>query len=241
MKPRSRREFLIRGTYGAAGAALAALLFKGCGRVTPSSGALGGFTPYLSDAPSTATAPDFSSRPAEPAKFDATEDNILGPFYRGGAPFRGKVTPPMEPGNVLLILGRVWAADTKKPLAGAVLDVWQANAKGRYNNDDPKNPPAKNVYLNRARLITDEDGYYEYETIYPGKYLNGDQFRPAHIHYLVRAKGYKELITQLYFKGDPDNETDPFIKKSLIIELQKQKSAGGEFQAGVFNIVLAKA
>ena len=71
-----------------------------------------------------------TSLPA-PAQFAATEDNILGPFYRRGAPFRAKITPPLEPGTVLLVRGRVWGADTRKPLVNAVLDVWQANAKGR--------------------------------------------------------------------------------------------------------------
>jgi catechol 1,2-dioxygenase len=169
-----------------------------------------------------------------------TEDNILGPYYREGAPFRAKVTPPLEPGKVLIIKGRVWGFDTRRPLASTVLDVWQANAKGRYDNDDPAKPPQKGVYVNRARLVTDEEGYYEYESIYPGKYLNGDRFRPAHIHYLIRAKGYKELVTQLYFKGDPDNTTDQFIKPSLIIELAAKRVEGGDYQEGVFDIVLAR-
>src|SRR5688500_16590659 len=54
----------------------------------------------------------------------ATENNIEGPFYRKLAPYRAKVTPPLEPGKVLLITGRVWGLDTRKPLAGATLDIW---------------------------------------------------------------------------------------------------------------------
>ncbi len=53
-----------------------------------------------------------------------TQKSQLGPFYRAGAPFRAKVTPPFEPGTVLIVAGRVWGHDTKKPLSGAVLDVW---------------------------------------------------------------------------------------------------------------------
>src|SRR5262249_19153891 len=92
---------------------------------------------------------------ALPAKGAPTEDNIIGPSYRAGAPFRAKVTPPLEAGKVLVISGRVWGFDTRKPLAQAVIDVWQANAAGRYDNDDPQRPPAKEVFHNRARLITD--------------------------------------------------------------------------------------
>ena len=55
-----------------------------------------------------------------PAKLAVTEDNILGPYYRAGAPFRAKVTPPLEPGTVLVINGRVWGHDTKKPLTGVM-------------------------------------------------------------------------------------------------------------------------
>src|SRR5262249_53530196 len=108
-----------------------------------------------------------------PDKSAPTEDNILGPFYRAGAPFRAKITPPLEAGIVLVVSGRVWAFDTKKPLPMAVIDIWQANALGRYDNDDPKNPPSKDVFKNRARLITDETGYYEFETVHPAPYKIG--------------------------------------------------------------------
>ncbi len=94
--------------------------------------------------------------------------------------------------------------------------------------------------MNRARLVTDETGYYEFESIHPAPYQVGkNAWRPAHIHYLVRAAGYKSLITQLYFKGDPHNKTDEFIKESLIIEVRTQKTRNGSYEAGVFDIVLA--
>lgn len=175
--------------------------------------------------------------------FEPTADNILGPYHRPGAPFRAKITPPLIPGKTLVISGRVWGADTRRPLKNVVLDVWQADANGRYDNDDPKKPPKPNVFLNRARLITDEDGYYEYETVHPGAYQTGPgRWRPCHIHYLVRCPGYKQLITQLYFRGDPHNATDPFVKESLIIDVEDVKTPSGQtFERGVFDIVLAKA
>jgi hypothetical protein len=67
-----------------------------------------------------------------------TLPQILGPYHRENAPFRGKVTPPFEPGRVLLVRGRVFGANTKAPLAGAVLDVWQANAEGHYDMSHPE-------------------------------------------------------------------------------------------------------
>lgn len=233
----TRREFIARGAWGlaAVGFGSGALLLRSDAGLTESSGELGDYGAYLKEKP----------KPAgkEAGSFAPTEDNILGPFYREGAPYRAKITPPLEAGTVLLIRGRVWGYDTRKPLAHATLDIWQANASGRYDNDDPSQPPAKDVFKNRARLITDENGLYEYETIHPGRYKIGPEtWRPSHIHYLVRHPGYKELVTQLYFKGDPKNAADQFIKESLIIELREQKVASGaSYEGGTFDIVLAKA
>jgi catechol 1,2-dioxygenase len=236
----SRRDFLRRGSLGLAAAGAAGLVLRPEALATEPSGddqeadQVAGIRTDAQGASLAEVTP--------PKVFKATEDNILGPYYRAGAPYRGKVTPPLEPGEVLVISGRVWGLDTRKPLAGAVLDIWQANDKGRYDNDDPAKPPAKGVYLNRARLITDETGYYEVETILPGRYqIGADTWRPRHIHYLVRQDGYKRLVTQLYFQGDPYNKTDEFIRESLIIDLGEEKTPGGKYKVGRFDIVLAKA
>ncbi len=233
----SRRE-LFRGGLAAAGVGTLAL--RADALPTLPSGTLNRYPEFqaLADAPLPFVAPTA----VLPDKVKPTENNILGPYFREGAPFRAKVTPPLVKGTTMLIRGRVWGFDTKKPLANAVLDIWQADADGRYDNDDPKNPPAKGVYVNRTRVLTDETGYYEYETIHPGAYKIGpDAWRPAHIHYLVRKVGYTNLITQLYFKGDKFNDKDQFIKASLIIELEKVKVNGSAIESGVFDVVLAAA
>src|SRR5262249_41641458 len=122
-----------------------------------------------------------------------TPPQILGPYFRTGAPFRGKVTPPLEPGRLLVVRGRVWGSDTRRPLPGALLDVWQANANGHYDMSHPDYPLEKGIFLYRIRLLTDETGYYEYETVFPGRYEVGPQvYRPAHVHYWVRSNGYRE-------------------------------------------------
>lgn len=228
----SRREFLRTSALGLS-ASLGAWTLRADAQPTEASGELGDYVALLQ-----AEQP----RPAADAarKWAPTEDNILGPFYRSGAPMRGKITPPLEPGEVLVISGRVWGFDSKKPLAGAMLEIWQASAKGRYDNDDPRNPPAKGVYKNRARLITDETGYYEFETIKPGHYQIGpDAWRPSHIHYMIHAKGYKDLVTQLYFKGSKHNDSDQFIKPSLIIDVNRVKLDDRTYDVGTFDIVLA--
>lgn len=242
MSSPSRRDFLTRGSLGLAALAAGGLALRAGAQATPQSGELGAYGRYLDGEAAAAPAPAPGGEPAaerEPAAWAATEDNILGPYYREGAPYRGKVTPPLEPGTVLLVTGRVWGLDTRRPLAGAVIDLWQANTDGRYDNDDPRNPPREDVFINRARVVTDAQGRYEFESIHPGAYrLGRDAWRPPHVHYLVRHRGYKPLITQLYFRGDPHQERDPFIKPSLIIALEERRTPAGSYEVGAFDIVL---
>jgi protocatechuate 3,4-dioxygenase beta subunit len=242
MKRFGRRQFFRHGTRSLAAAGAGGwFLAAGTGPTEP-SGQLGDYAGLLAaELPQTAPTVEIPEL-AVPDELRPTEDNILGPFYRPAAPYRAKVTPPLEPGDVLVIRGRVWGVDTRKPLAGAILDIWQANADGRYDNDDPNRPPRRGVFRNRARIMTDETGYYEYETVKPGMYqIGASRWRPPHIHYLVQFPGYQKLITQLYFKGEPMNEKDAFIKPSLIIEPQSIRSENGNYQLGDFDIVLARA
>jgi protocatechuate 3,4-dioxygenase beta subunit len=228
----SRRDFVTHGLAGAGG-----LVLLGEVQPTPGSGNLGAYAGYLQEKTQKQAAGG-----GKPQNWTPTADNILGPFHREGAPYRCKVTPPLEPGTVLVISGRVWGADTRKPLANTVMDIWQANHQGRYDNDDPKNPPAANVFKNRARLITDEQGYYEFESIHPGAYrIDEKTWRPSHIHYWIRCTNYRSLVTQLYFRGDPHNKGDAWIRESLIIDLTERKSAGGTaYRTGRFDIILAR-
>ena len=235
--PVSRRE-LFWGGLATVGSA--ALTLRADAMPTLSSGTLKHCPEFqvLADAP----LPFVPPGEVLPATTKPTEDNILGPYFREGAPFRAKVTPPLIKGIPMLIRGRAWGFDTKKPLGHAMLDIWQADSDGRYDNDDPNKPPAKGVYINRTRVLTDETGYYEYETIHPGPYKTGpDTWRPSHIHYLVRKAGYANLITQLYFHGDRFNAKDEFIKPSLIIKLEGAKVNGTTIETGVFDVVLAAA
>ena len=175
-------------------------------------------------------------------KWEPSHVDILGPFYLPGAPLRGKITSPLEPGDPLVMRGRVWGIDTRRPLAKAVLDIWQADAKGSYDMTNPNDPPGWNEFRNRIRLVVDETGYYEFETIHPGAYGIGSGTRPSHIHYMVQAPGYRKLVTQIYFKGDPHIKNDPWASKSnLIIETTAVKEHGGTYKQGTFDIVLAKA
>ncbi len=226
---RSRRAFLAASGLSAI-AAGSSLILPDYARATEPSGKEDDHVKQL-----------LASLPKSPAGgWQATDEDIEGPYYRQGALFRAKVTPPMEPGRLLVVSGRVWGLDTRKPLSMAVLDVWQANDKGRYDNDDPAKPPRSDFFANRARMVTDEAGRYEFETIHPGRYKNGATYRPEHIHFLVTHPGYTSLITQLYFDGDPYNKTDPFIKPSLTMKVSKAVAHGANYDTVTFDIVLAK-
>ncbi|MEQ9318046.1 MAG: hypothetical protein RIF41_02765 [Polyangiaceae bacterium] len=171
--------------------------------------------------------------PPIPRECTATADNLLGPYYRPGAPFRDDLTELGMAGTRITIRGRVLGPDCEL-LEGAVLDFWQADDDGGYDNDGVADPPP-DVYVLRGKVAADGDGIYAIRSIVPGHYLNGAQYRPAHVHVTVSAEGYAPLTTQLYFDGDPYNEIDPFIIESLI--MTPNTNASGELEAW-FDFVL---
>jgi protocatechuate 3,4-dioxygenase beta subunit len=224
----SRRSFL----RGAAGGAAVVLVGSACG------GDSGGGSPD-----SGAGTPDGAPADADPLAPDAaptpecveTDENILGPYYKEGAPERDTLFAEGDPGVRITISGTVFVRDQASytpactPLAGALLDIWQADAAAVYDQ----------VGFNyRGKLYTAADGSYTFHSIIPGNYLNGAQYRPAHIH--VRASGANTalLTTQLYFEGDPYNDIDPFILPSLIMPLTDDGSGG---KLAMFDFVLRSA
>jgi len=232
----SRRQWMQHGVFGLAAAGASGLVLQSDAAPTDETPDVHGYQQFLDEQGIPRV------RPA--GKWEPSHKDILGPFHLAGAPFRGKVTPPLEPGELLVVRGRVWGFDTKRPIPSAVLDVWQADARGRYDLDDPSRPPQRSEFRNRIRLVTDETGFYEYETIRPAPYRVGQDagaYRPAHIHYMVQAPGYAKLITQLYFQGDRYIKTDRWASNSnLIIRPQKIKLPRGVYEQGTFDIVLAK-
>jgi protocatechuate 3,4-dioxygenase beta subunit len=183
-----------------------------------------------------------ASAPAAPTTDGATpscietHDNIEGPYYRAGAPERATLVEPGMAGTPIDIEGRVTGLDCGRGLAGVELDVWNATHDGHYDNDGTMRLGAARFLL-RGRLRTDAEGRYRVRTIVPGRYLNGPQYRPAHVHVKLRARGFAELTTQLYFPGDPYNEVDPFIQRSLVMGIEKAKAG----MLGHFDFVLRGA
>ncbi|MBL8740470.1 MAG: hypothetical protein JNK04_05230 [Myxococcales bacterium] len=183
--------------------------------------------------PSSDAGPRYAAANESPAVCRLTESNIEGPYYRSGAPHTATLAGAYTRGVPLVLAGRVLSADCRSALAGAVVDVWQANADGHYDNDGSPGMDPKGFHF-RGVVETDAKGCYAINTIVPGRYLNGRRYRPAHIHVKLSAAGHAPLTTQLYFPDDPFNDGDPFIRKSLIIDIE-----GNDQKRGVYDFVLA--
>jgi catechol 1,2-dioxygenase len=150
-----------------------------------------------------AASPRLGPRAQAPA-CGPTGSDILGPYYAAGAPMRAQIAASSEPGERLILAGRVLAPDCATPLTGAVVEVWQADGAGNYY-DCPSCPSEGGTdgYRLRGTLATSASGEFELATIVPGRYRLSNGWRPAHIHFRVAAPGYATLTTQLYFAGDP--------------------------------------
>ncbi len=171
-----------------------------------------------------------------PMECAPTPDNIEGPFYRPNAPVDDQVAPPMAAGDLLTVSGTV-VDDDCVPIPYALLDIWQADAEGHYDNDPTSPPPAEDEFSYRAQVYADAEGMFTFDSIVPGRYLNGDEYRPAHIHVKVSAEDFDLLTTQLYFEGDPFNESDAFIEDALIMPVETD--ADGRRQCA-FDFVLLR-
>ena len=148
-------------------------------------------------------------------------------------------------GEEVLILGTVRDLGGK-PLEGVGVEVWQACASGRYHHRRDRNPAALDPdFQYYCSLKTSRDGQYRFRTIRPGSYPAAVGWdRPSHIHFKVRAKGYPELVTQMYFEDDPLNAKDGIL---LGIPKKQRKLVLVEFQAidkvktGRFDIILNRS
>jgi protocatechuate 3,4-dioxygenase beta subunit len=225
----SRRNFLRSALAGTAGAAAA--------------GAASGAEPQVQEpaARKPKTPPKYSDYLASKVEqvLPPTDNNIEGPFYRPGAPFRldGRLSEPTDKGDHLVITGKIVGTDGK-PIPGAVLDVWHCSSFGRYDNDDPDTPPPEDVFRFRGRIKADREGNYRIATVRPGHYkLTPTEYRTAHMHWKCTADGFVPLTSQFFFKGEQYNKTDSWFKPAMVLDLQPD----GDRLVTSFTIVLAKA
>ncbi|MBT8460080.1 MAG: protocatechuate 3,4-dioxygenase subunit beta [Boseongicola sp.] len=172
---------------------------------------------------------------------DALDNNLIVNFAGEGE---------MAIGPRIVVHGRV-LDEAGRPIPGALLEVWQANAGGRYRHKkEGYLAPLDPNFGGCGRTITGEDGTYEFRTIQPGPYPwpNGpNDWRPAHIHFSVFGHGFAQrLITQMYFEGDPLIPLCPIIGvlksqkavDALTAPLDKTRSLPMDSLAFRFDIVL---
>lgn len=197
----------------------------------------------LSDTLGVSMLVDLLGHPGPPG---ATESTVLGPFYVPGAPLRemGSSTAAGSGyGEPARVSGRVVGPEGR-PVAGAVLDVWQNATGGRYAVQDPDQPP-ENL---RGRFRTAEDGRYRFWAVRPTDYPVPDDgpvgdllaaskrhpWRPAHLHLIVTAPGFARLTTHLFDDESPYLESDAVfaVKPSLICHFERHEPGSEGAPAG---------
>jgi hydroxyquinol 1,2-dioxygenase len=182
----------------------------------------------------------------------ATPSTVIGPFHIDGSPElpMGANVAEGLAGETCFLIGTVRDLNGK-PIEGAKLDIWQADADGFYESQLGKEEPTL-----RAVFHTGADGKYVIRTIAPPGYsipMDGtvgdllretdiSHFRPAHIHFYISAPGYETLITHLFKKGAKYIDSDVVfgVKDKLIVEFKKQpagKTPTGEISAEPFVVV----
>ena len=144
-------------------------------------------------------------------------------------------------GEIITVSGQI-LDEAGAPIEGAVVDIWQANAAGRYAHEaDPNTAPLDPNFQGWAIMTTDAEGRYSFKTVRPGAYpVSADWSRPPHIHFKVSRRGYREITTQMYFDGEPLNDIDHLLNE-LPADMQPTLVAkrGDDTAPFLFDVVLA--
>jgi catechol 1,2-dioxygenase len=144
-----------------------------------------------------------------------TPRTIEGPLYVPGAPVSkgwARLDDGTDEGETLVMHGTVRDAN-RRPIPGAIVDVWQCNTRGAYSHFDP----SQSRYNNRRRIETDDAGRYKFRSVVPAGYgvppggaterllaaVGRHGRRPAHVHFFISAPGFRHLTTQINIGGDP--------------------------------------
>jgi len=177
---------------------------------------------------------------------------VLGPFHQVESPPRelGDTIALDGRGEPCLVTGSVRDADGAG-LAGATVDVWQASADGYYDVQQPGIQPERNL---RGLFATDDAGRFRFRTVVPRYYPIPDDgpvgellratgrhpYRPAHIHFLVSADGYRPVTTHLFVADSPYLDSDAVfgVKDSLVRPFETVDDPAGPFRTARFDVVL---
>ena len=145
----------------------------------------------------------------------------------------------------MIISGQVRNLDCSELIPNAIIDLWQANAAGRYRHPHDTNPaPLDPNFQGWAVVPSGVKGAFRFKTIFPGTYPAAKGWtRPPHIHFKVSKKGYVELITQMYFPGEALNDKDLLLQRKgkqdqELMVVTKTKDDPATYQ---FRVVIQKA
>lgn len=152
---------------------------------------------------------------------EPTPSTTAGPFFTPNSPRRRSIVPAGASGMRLILSGRVLAT-SGRPVGGALLDFWQADARGAYDNRG---------YRFRGHQFADRLGRFALTTAVPGLYPG----RTRHIHVRVQAPGGRVLTTQLFFPGVAANRSDGIFMRECLI--RGWRVVGGR-RVGTFDFVL---
>ncbi len=169
---------------------------------------------------------------------DGTNSSVLGPFHVSNPPVRemGADLRADNEGELILVQGHIRDA-SGNPIGGATIDIWQTAANGLYSSQDPE----QDIYNFHALFTTGADGKYQFTTVRPVSYTvptdgpvgellestGRHPWRPSHLHYIVKAEGYRDLVTEVFPDDDPylDQDTVFGVRDDLVMTYVKQPAA----------------
>jgi catechol 1,2-dioxygenase len=168
----------------------------------------------------------------------STTTDILGPFYRPGAPLRNNLRLANSNGIPIVLKGNIFKEDGKTPVNNALVEIWHCDQNEIYDN-------ISDEYNYRGGQKTKADGKYEFKSILPVPYKadpnEESSWRPAHIHMRVSVPDQQDLITQIYFKDGKYVDSDRWASSpqavNRILNISKNKSGESEI---VFNVTMSK-
>ncbi len=166
-----------------------------------------------------------------------TSSSVLGPFHISNPPAKdnGADLSGEHKGETILVTGQVKDPDGH-PIADATIDIWQTAPNGLYSSQDPE----QDTYSFHALFTSDENGHYRFTTVRPVSYTvptdgpvgtlldatGRHPWRPSHLHYIVKAEGYKTLVTEVFPDDDPylDEDTVFGVRSDLVMSYQPQSA-----------------
>lgn len=178
--------------------------------------------------------PSETQGPFYPVHEQRDKDIDLTHFNDHATPARGQHIAVR--GQVMDIAGN--------PIDGALLDIWQADANGRYRHPLDRNPAQLDPnFQGWAMIASDNHGNFEFKTVMPGAYpADKNWIRPPHIHFKISKQGYRTLTTQMYFPDEKLNDADLLLRSKSIAEraamMAKKLEPEGNLPIYRYNIVL---